>query len=426
MGGAYGIEARHAPQGFVVRSITSRRDACSSYLLEELAMSRFKFPILLSLALAALAWPTSASNVRRRRRAWQWRLKQRGGGVAVAAEVSPKRRNRRSGCITRSGGYGNGPVGTDLGGNGRGGYGNGLAGNAAGDYGYGGYGWLWTCRLWSRRLRLWTGGYGSLARLRVRRLRPEIRVRLRAPRCTAIRTCRRLPALGSAPIIASDDNRQASTFAVPDGATVWVDGDRTQQTGPRTLSRVRRPVKVARPSDIRSRHGGWRTAGPSNRQRGQVRANETTNVEFVEILDRTRSNAKQLHIRNLVDFRDDGVGYRGNSVANAVLLVHCDETPRYKRKSGVETPQSKKNKQALPDSRSNGGTYSLSPRCIGRLSCDTLLLADLFSRNADERMVRNATYCAFYATRDSLLLAFQFSNSPVPRQIRPPMRFAQA
>jgi uncharacterized protein (TIGR03000 family) len=217
---------------------------------EERAMLRFKAPILLSLTLAALAWTAAPALAQRGGRGG------RGGGGGVA----------RGGGYR--GGYGYGRGGYGYGGYGRGGY-----------YGWGGYGWGGIYPYYG-----YGYGYGGYPYdgLSAYSYYPNYYgYGNGTPTYLYPNAPVTIDTRASAYYAPPTDNSAMIHLRVPDNATVWVDGDRTQQTGSdRNFSTPSLTPGKTFEYQIKAR---WMEDGkPVEKTRTvDVRANQTSNVDFL-------------------------------------------------------------------------------------------------------------------------------------------------
>jgi uncharacterized protein (TIGR03000 family) len=197
------------------------------FLWEECAMSRFKFPILLSLAIAAFAWTTAPV------------MAGHGGG---------------------GGGHGGGGHGGGHGGGG---------GFSRGHYGYGGYGY---------------GGYGygyGLGGYGYGGYYPGYAYGYGGPVYVYPDTPPTVSTRSSAYYAPSSNNTAEIRLRVPSDATVWVDGDRTRQTGP-SRDFVTPTLKPGTTYSYQVKARWMEDGKPVEQTRKvKVRANETTNVDFL-------------------------------------------------------------------------------------------------------------------------------------------------
>jgi uncharacterized protein (TIGR03000 family) len=203
-------------------------------------MSRYKFPILLSLALAAFAWTTAPALA-----AGHGSGGRSGGGGSARGGHGGSAHGGHGGYGRGGYGYGRGGYGYGLGGYGYGGYGYGLGG-----YGYGGY------------YPSYTYDYGAPAYGY-----PDM------PSTVLTRQ--------SGSYAPASDNTAGIHVRVPNSATVWVDGGRTQQTGP-NRDFVTPALKPGTTFEYQIKARWMEDGKPVEQTRTvKVRANEASNVDFV-------------------------------------------------------------------------------------------------------------------------------------------------
>jgi len=221
-------------------------------------MSRFKIPILLSLALAAFAWTAAPVQAQRG---------GRGGGGGVA---------RGGGGYARGGyGYGRGGYGY-----GRGGYGYGYGrGYGWGGYGWGGYGWGGIYPYYGY-------GYGypygyDLGTYGYAGSYPSYGYDYSVPTYVYPDTSATITTQQSAYYAPPTGNSAAIHLRVPSSATVWVDDDRTQQTGPER-NFATPPLTPGKTFEYQVKAKWMKDGKPVEQTRTvKVRANETSNVDFL-------------------------------------------------------------------------------------------------------------------------------------------------
>ncbi len=228
-------------------------------------MSRFKFPILLSLAVAALAWTTAPVLAARSGRGGGGgrggvsRGVSRGGvsrGVAVSRGSYVRGGSISRGVYAR-GGYAYGRRGYGYGGY-YPGYGYGLGGYGYGGYGLGGYGY---------------GGYGY----GLGGYYPGYDYGYTGPVYIDPTIDSRQSGYYSPP----RDNSAAIHLSVPSGAKVWVDDSPTKQSG-QERNFVTPPLKTGKTFSYQIKAQWMENGTPVEQTRTvKVRANETSNVDFL-------------------------------------------------------------------------------------------------------------------------------------------------
>jgi uncharacterized protein (TIGR03000 family) len=250
-------------------------------------MSRFKFPVLLSLALAAFAWTTAPALAAGRGgggRSGGGRSGggsrsggfARGGGIARSGGFARGGGIGRSASFARGGygyarngyGYARGGYGYGLGGYGygRGGYGYGLGGYG---YGLGGYG----LGLGSYGYGLGGYGYGGYY--------PSYGYDYGPPAYGYPEPQTTINTQQSAYYAPLTDNSAGVHIRVPSDATVWVEDVRTQKTGPER-DFVSPPLKPGTTFEYEIKARWMENGKPVQQMRTvKVRANETSNVDFL-------------------------------------------------------------------------------------------------------------------------------------------------
>jgi uncharacterized protein (TIGR03000 family) len=216
-------------------------------------MSRFKFPILLSLALAAFVWTTAPVMA-------AGHGGHSGGGHSGGG---------RSGGGFARGGYGYGGYGYGGYGYGRGGYGYGLGGYG---YGLGGYGY----GLGGYGYGLGSYGYGLGGYY------PSNGYDYGAPVYAYPDISATYGTRQSGYYAPLTDNSAGVHIRVPSGATLWVDDVRTQKTGTER-DFVSPPLKLGTTFEYEIKARWMENGKPVEQTRTvKVRANETSNVDFID------------------------------------------------------------------------------------------------------------------------------------------------